>query len=101
MKEQIAEWGATVVAILIGLFVSGLWKFRENTHNNRYSDMKEKLEECQEGLQELEKEHIAIVERVDTISKRQERIAQVTDETLSVVGEIKGSLETFIKLQSK
>ncbi len=36
-----------------------------------------------------------------SIKYYQERIAEVTDETLSIVNEVKGSLETFIKLQTK
>ena len=88
MKELVDEWLSTGVATVLGLIVTGLWGFRERTHGERYTDMKKKLDTVNSELTDLQKEHSVIVERVNSIASRQEKIADAVDKTLQGVARV-------------
>jgi len=88
MKELFDNFTETVMGIIVGMFVTGLWGFRELTHSQRYSDVKVKLMELETDLNDLQNEHDVIVERVNNIYTKQREIGDDVKSILKTVTEL-------------
>lgn len=89
--KDLEDWFNNLVAVVVGLVVTGLWGFRERVHADRYEKMTIRMSSLEKDVERMEIENSVMAERVHNISEGQQEIKKDVKEILKAVNTMAGS----------
>jgi hypothetical protein len=89
--KDLEDWFNNLVAIVVGVVVTGLWGFRERVHADRYEKMTLRMSSLEKDVERMEIENSVMAERVHNISESQQEIKTDVKEILKAVNTMAGS----------
>ena len=89
--RDIEDWFNNILAIVVGVVITGLWGFRERVHSDRYENMTLRMTALEKDVERMEIENSVMHERVNHISESQQEIKQDVKEILTKLNTMIGA----------
>lgn len=89
--KDIEDWFNNIIAIVVGVVITGLWGFREKVHADRYEMMTQRMTSLEKEFEQMDKDSSVMAERVSNVAEQQQEIKQDVKEILTKLNTMIGA----------